>query len=202
MQVSPNISHLTPDASVMAIAWVEGHPISVPCQVHSQAPLFLKTGDPFIQFQTFPLFGTMLWDEDGRVVRADAEFTHLEQAEAGSIIKVSGVRSEPLDRRRHPRVAVDSSVSIRLVDDSEGHPAFTLVQGRVLDLSMSGALIQVSPVLDEGTLLEFNAKSVHGELIRTLGVVIKAREDSIGIAFIEPRASTQGGIERWIERAA
>ncbi len=202
MQLSPNISQLSPDDSVMTIAWVEGHPVSASCRVHSQAPLFLKTIDPNIQRQKFPLFGSMLWEEDGRIVRSDAELSSIQPYESGALIEVRGLRSEPLDRRRHKRVSVNASVSVKIVEDAGGHPAFTMVQGRLIDLSEGGAHIQISADLQEGTLLEFSAKSTLGELVQALGVVIKTRGESVGIAFFEPRATTQRNLARWIEDAA
>ncbi len=186
----------------MAIAWVEGHPFSAPCRVHSQAPLFLKTVDPFIQRQHFPLFGTMLWEEEGRIVRADAELSHLQKWETGALIEVKGVRSEPLDRRRHQRVPIDSSVTIRLVDESSSGPEISLTQGRLIDISQGGAHVQLGSVPLEGTLLEFNVKTDSGELIKSLAVVVKARRESVGIAFLDAPSYVQDSLARWLENVA
>ncbi len=202
MQASANINQLSPNASVMTIAWIEGQPVSAPCRVHAQAPLYLRTSDPFIQRQSFPLFGTMLWEEEGRIVRADAELSSIQPFEAGSLIEVRGIRSEPLDRRRFPRVSVDASVSMKVVDDSDGDMKFEFVQGRLVDLSQGGAHIRLADPLEEGTLFEFNAKSDEGELVQSLAVVITRTSESMGIAFLDQRPTTSDNLRRWIEKAA
>ena len=202
MEVTPDISNLTPDLSVMAVAWVKGQPISAPCKVHSQAPLYLKTSDKNLISQSFPLSGTLLWEEEGVVFRADAHFSDIQEWAAGFLVEVKGVVAQTLDRRRHRRYSINGSAAIRVVDDSFGTLTMTQVHGRILNISEGGAQVQVEPVPVVGTLLEFNSKNDLGETVRSLGVVIKAGEDNEGIAFVETQSESKDNLSRWIKNVA
>lgn len=89
--------------------------------------------------------------------------------------------SAMIRRRKEPRHAVDTSAAIRLIDLG------TIVEGRILDLSMGGCRIQTNRRFPVGLFRRVEAQfRIHGLPFRLAGVTQAIYDPfNVGIRFLD-----------------
>jgi hypothetical protein len=113
------------------------------------------------------------------------------------------VHWELLERRRHIRVPVNVSVTMRAVVENENKPVVDVITGSTVDLSISGAFVKATMLPQEGSLVEFSTE-LNGETVRILAVVahITRERSGVGLHFVEYLDNARYMIHEFLTNAA
>lgn len=130
---------------------------------------------------------------------------HVTSSEANGKTTVIGGEVtcwEEADRRRHPRVRTDLNAELRFVNDTPAGVDVETVQGRVSDLSVSGACMRVDGDYSQGLLARWAIDVGPGTQIEGLALVVRSglEDSTVALHFIEFFHGSESGLESLVER--
>jgi hypothetical protein len=168
------------------VLYDDGHTRLIKAEIEGTMPLRLKVIDPNARGIRAARRVMLLAKQDHVAMRADGHLDQVRHEADGLRLEIGQVQWELLERRRHVRVPVSISVSIRAVVENDDAPAVDNLEGKTVDLSISGAFVKVSPVPVEGSLIEMKMV-LDGEPVRMLAVVAHAAGpgSGVGLHFVE-----------------
>jgi hypothetical protein len=175
----------------------------VKAEIESPTPLRLKLIDAKAANIRPGRRVMLLAKQDSIGMRGDGHLDEVRRGPEGVHLDISQVHWELLERRRHVRVPVYLPISIRTVVENREAPAVDIFSGTTIDLSISGALVNVSPLPIEGSLVEMQA-NLNGENVRVLAVVAHAAGSGtgLGLHFVEYLDNARFHLQTFLSQAA
>lgn len=109
---------------------------------------------------------------------------------------------EEPSQRVHERTFVEWPTTLRILDDLGTRQSYQI--GMTTDVSLGGAAILVEDSPEVGSLIEVSARPRGAAPMRAVGVVVRRKEQSIGLAFLYLWGATftEAASEQQYRRAA
>lgn len=145
----------------------------------------------------------LLTHRDGVALRGDGHLDEVRHASDGWSLEIGHVHWEILERRRHVRVPVATRSIMRVVRELDDQPEVQRIVGTTVDMSISGAFVQVEDAPPQGALVEFST-SLGAHEVRTLAVVAHTLLDKsgIGLHFVEYLENARFHLSEFLREAA
>lgn len=190
---------------VSVVFYRDSMPIVVDAAVVSTQPFMISTDNPTAG-RLARMRRALVVKQDGEHVwRVEAEIVDAAPEGNQWICTLQATRWSEIDRRRHPRFPTDLQAIIRTVVESDGEMAHAEITGRALDVSESGARIQVSSEFEPGSLAEVKLYLGPDNVIQMLAVIAftKPYQGQYGFEFVDYFAGAQYTLHSYLtEKAA
>lgn len=187
-----------------AVFWTADRARAERAYVYAEAPFYVSTAQRRTRMQSAEP-GLLLWTRGNEVLISDIRTTDVATVENQTVVgmDLQGWRRVD-DRRKSPRVAHSGSVAVLPYQFSDEINVLDPVHGRILDLSMSGALIVLADGMEIGQVVEFRTILGDGVTVSVLGVIARRDEATggYGIAFLEFMGSGEGDLRRYLATVA
>jgi hypothetical protein len=172
---------------VSVVFYRDSMPVVVAAEVISLVPFMLRTDNPTAG-QLAKIRRALIVRQDGdRVWRVEAEVTDALPEVDSWVYSMSTTRWSEINRRRHPRYPCDIPVVVRTIQESDGELIHQEVAGRVIDVSLCGARVNIDAHLQPGSLAEIKLILASNRLARILAITAftKPFQDQTGFEFVD-----------------
>lgn len=201
---SANNQALSVGTGLTAVFWTADRARAERAYVYAEAPFYVSTSFGGTRMQSAEP-GLLLWTRGDEVLVSDIRTTDIATVEDRTVVgmDLQGWRRVD-DRRRSPRIAHTGSVAVLPYQFSDEINVLDPVHGRIIDLSMSGALIVLPHGMEIGQVVEFRTRLGDEVAISVLGVVARHDQatDGYGVAFLEFMGSGEGDLRRYLATVA
>lgn len=196
--------HLTVGTGVTAVFWNANRARAERAYVYAEAPFYVSCMDHAADHD-HPEPGLLLWTRGDEVLVSDVRTTDCTEVGKKKILgmELQGWRRMD-DRRKSPRIRNNGSMALFPYHFDDEITALDPIYGRIVDLSMSGALVVIPGDLPLGQVVEFRTILTPGHPVSVLSVVTRHDEPTggVGIAFLDFLGTGEGDLLSYLTSVA
>lgn len=141
---------------------------------------------------------TLVWSADGGHHTAHGMLERSTQRGEETTFEIEIQDYQELDRRRSERSPVDIGVEFGFVTSGVGRNPIARGSAQIVDLSMTGALVQTSISNAEGSLFNLVIPT-HGGNVRALALCTRSDSEGVGLNFVDFVGNGQQWLSEMLE---
>jgi len=190
--------------NVMLLLHTDDRPTWTVARIHSKHPFSVE-----FEGKSAPLFEgvkhlLVIHDSGRKYSKGDGKVGDLATRGDQAWLTFSDFNWEAVDNRDNPRFETEVQVVVRTIEEHAGGLTSDDQVGVAKNLSLGGALLQLSNPVTKGQLIEFMVTLSPGNTIRTMAVIAHTDVEGtlVGINFIDYVGSARYSLHQFLSQLA
>lgn len=146
----------------------------------------------------------VIHDSGRKYSKGEGRIGDLTETEDKVRIQFSDFHWESVDNRDNPRFNVKVQAIVRTILETNGTIQVDDQMGMTINLSLGGALLELSNPVSKGQLVEFRVSPEAGQTVRAMGIVAHTdvHGTTIGVSFIDYIGAARYTLHQYLSKLA